>query len=144
MYAELAGTAQDLMTSGVQKVQSIWLSTPGIELTKDGAPIALLQELEVVNGGEVRVQRFEGLGKLKDAQGVESGLKALGLLLQLAVAREGGNPGPLISNLDPNLVNGIATSELQKALTAALRDVILQHKDAIPNVDLASVLGVHP
>lgn len=146
LYAELGGTGQDLATSGVQSVSSLWLSTPGVELTSNGAPIALLKELEVDHGGAVKVHRFEGLGKLKEAQGVESGIKALIALLQIAAIREGGGGGMtqegLVTNLDPTVVNTIATSELEKALSTALHDVIVQHHDAIPGVDLQSVLGV--
>jgi hypothetical protein len=143
ILVELGGSAQDLMTGGVQRVTQVMLDTQGIELTSKGAPIAKLQQLVIANGGQVTVNRFEALGALRDAETSETGLRALVQLAQIALMREGHPAGPLVTNMNPDVIDSVATSELNKALTSALHSVIESNATAIPGVNLMSVLGVH-
>jgi hypothetical protein len=142
LYAGLAGTAQDLATGGLGAIEYISLSSPGIELRSGDSPVALLQELKLSHGGGVDVQRFQPLGKLKDAATVESGLRALVTLLQIGAAQRGSYSGPISTNIDPEVVEGVAEGQLEKALGAAIRGVIDQHHDAIPGLDLRTALGM--
>lgn len=142
LYAALAGSAQDLAQGGLQSVRYLSLSSPGIELRQDGAPVALLQDLRLSNGGGVEVSRFQPLGRVKEAADVESGLRALVALLQVGAATQAGYRGPIHTNLSPDIVNGVAEGELERALSGAIRGVIDQHSTAIPGVDLRSLLGI--
>jgi hypothetical protein len=47
-------------------------------------------------------------------------------------------------DLDPGVVNGLAEKEIEGALTKALQQIILDHADAVPGVDLRKVMGVAP
>jgi hypothetical protein len=142
LYAGLAGTAQDLASGGLGAIEYISLSSPGIELRSGDSPVALLQELKLSHGGGVDVQRFQPLGKLKDAATMESGLRALVALLQVGAAQRGGYSGPIHTNVNPDIVEGVAESQLEKALGAAVRGVVDQHHDAIPGLDLRAALGM--
>jgi hypothetical protein len=142
LYAGLAGTAQDLASGGLGAIEYISLSSPGIELRSGDSPVALLQELKLSHGGAVDVQRFQPLGKLADAATVESGLRALVSLVQIGAAQRGGYTGPISTNINPDVVEGVAESQLEKALGAAIRGVVDQHHDAIPGLDLRTALGM--
>jgi hypothetical protein len=139
--AEAEGTAADLGKGGIPALRSLGLTSSGLTLLKDGAPIAKLQSLSVLRGGKVDVHRFEALGSLKEAGGVESGIKALAALFALhgGAIREAD---ALSRNLDADIVNGVAEKQIEAALTAAVLELVNAHHDAIPGMDLRSVLGV--
>lgn len=118
------------------------LSSDGIELSHQGKPVAKVQQVTLKHGGALEVGRFEPLGKLREYGEVESGLRGLFLLLQIGAMRGGSNPGPLQTNLDPEVVEGMAEGKIERALADAVRALITQHHDAIPGLDLRTVLGV--
>lgn len=141
-YVRLRGTAEQLAQSGVDQVDSISLRSDGIVLMQGDEPIAKLQSVTVLNGGQVRVDRFEPLGKLKEYGEVESGLRGLFALFQLAAASQGANTGPISTNVNPDLVNGMAEGQMEKALQDALRSLLETHHAAVPGYDLRQVLGM--
>jgi hypothetical protein len=61
------------------------------------------------------------------------------------VALKGGDPR-LAGNGDisPKVVNGLAESEMEKGFSDVVRQLVREHADAIPGVDLTSLLGVEP
>jgi hypothetical protein len=142
LHAELSGSAADLEQEGLQEVMSLSLTTPGIELRADGKPIAMLQDLKVHHGGQVEVRRFEALGKLKEAAGTESGLRKFWQDVQILALGQGVGTGPILMDLNPRVVGAVSTSMFENALTGALHNVITEYHDAIPGVDLRTVLGV--
>ncbi len=137
----LAGDAASLAKGGVPDVTGISIDSDGVVLKKNGEDVARLHSLHIARGGQVDVTRFEALGGVAKAEGVEAGLRGLALLLQLAALRSGQNPGQL-ADPNPSIVSGMAEKEIETALTAAVRQLVLDHHDAVPGVDLRKVLGV--
>lgn len=141
-FVRLQGTAEQLGASGVEQVDYVSIHSDGILLMKGNDPIAKLQSVTVLNGGQVRVDRFEPMGKLKEYGDVESGLRGLFALFQLAALREGAYTGPITTNVNPDVVNGMAEGQMEKALQDALRSLIETHHAAVPGHDLRRVLGM--
>ncbi len=145
LRAGLQGTLADVTSGRPPVLQYLSISSPdAITLTSEGEPIARLQDLVVNHGGAVRVNRYEALGSLRDAEQTESGLRALALLLQLGIAREGGNPGPLVTDLNPGVVQGVASAKMGEALTRAVRAMVEANHAALPGIDLRTALGMGP
>jgi len=140
---DLAGTGAELAKGGMPGIHRVHVQSDGIELQKDGAPVAKLTGLSVLPGGVVDVTSFQPLGSVAKAADTESGLRGLVALFQLAAAMKGQNTGGLV-DLEPGVVNGLAEKEIEGALTKALQQLILDHADAVPGVDLRKVMGVAP
>ncbi len=140
---DLAGTGADLARGGVPGINGVHIQSDGIELQKDGAPVAKLMGLSILPGGVVDVTSFQPLGSVAKAADTESGLRGLVALFQLAAAMKGQNTGQLV-DIEPGVVNGLAEKEIEGALTKALQQMILDHADAVPGVDLRKVMGVAP
>lgn len=125
----------------VPNVQSLYLGSSGITLHKDGKPIALLRGMTVARGGAVDVTSFEPLGKLAEVGAGESLIRLLGVFAALngADPRLAGN-----GDLSPRVVNAVAEAEMEKGFTDVVRQLIREHHDVIPGLDLRSLLGVEP
>lgn len=139
--ASIAGTMATV-GSAPPTVQSIDVSSSGILLESDGAPVARLTHLRVLPGGRVDVTGFEPLGKLAEVGAGESFLRLIGLM----VALRGGTQADLGrvrgDILEPDVVNGVAERKIEEALTRAVQSLLVEHADAIPGIDLRQVLGV--
>ncbi len=140
---DLAGTGADLAKGGMPGINAVHIGSDGIVLQKDGAPVAKLMGLSILPGGIVDVTSFQPLGSVAKAADTESGLRGLIALFQVAAALKGQNTGQMV-DLDPGVVNGLAEKEIEGALTKALQQIILDHADAVPGVDLRKVMGVAP
>jgi len=140
---DLAGTGADLAKGGMPGINGVHIRSDGIVLQKDGAPVAKLMGLSILPGGIVDVTSFQPLGSVAKAADTESGLRGLIALFQVAAALKGQNTGQMV-DLDPGVVNGLAEKEIEGALTKALQQIILDHADAVPGVDLRKVMGVAP
>lgn len=140
---DLAGTGAELAKGGLPGINGVHIQSDGIVLQKDGAPVAKLMGLSILPGGIVDVTSFQPLGSVAKAADTESGLRGLIALFQVAAALKGQNTGQMV-DLDPGVVNGLAEKEIEGALTKALQQIILDHADAVPGVDLRKVMGVAP
>ena len=106
-----------------------------------GKPVAQLKRLHLVRGGAIRIDDMRLLGKLQDAEAMESGLS---LLLGLLAARGNDRSADgLIQNAQsPKLVGGVVRSMIEKEFTKTVHDMVLQYRSAVPGIDLAKVLGI--
>lgn len=138
----VAGNMPTLARGGVPDVQSIDIGSSDLTLLKDGKPIAKLRSLRIARGGAVDVLDFEPLGKLAEYGAGESLIRLFAVLAQV----RGAGDARVAQNADihPRVVNGVAELEMERALTAAVQEMVREHHDAIPGVDLRSVLGVDP
>lgn len=127
-------------------VQSISLtSATGIHLMRGDKPVAKLTDVVMRRGGMIEVRRFE----LEGGAAVAAGLEALvRLLAGAADASSRGAPDGLAiaigaSRAEPTIVNGMAQSEIEANLTAAVRQMIIANRAALPGLDLAGALGIN-
>lgn len=139
----VAGDGATLGEGGVPDVRSVDVSSEGIVLKKGGEPIARLESFSVYKGGKVDVRRFKGLGKLSTFEGIESMAKLFVVLGQVSQAR--GNRAALRNingDISPRAVDQMAEEDMEKALTEAVRKLVLENPHAVPGVDLRAVLGI--
>jgi len=135
----VGGNADSLAKGGIPPVERIDLSSSDLTLESGGKPIAKLESLRVERGGVVHVDRFQALGKLADAEAGESLIRLLGV----ALALRGGDPRLAGNgNINPDVVDGMAAGQINKALTEAVQQLVRDHHDVIPGADLRTVLGV--
>jgi hypothetical protein len=137
----IAGNAETLSRGGIPNVQAVYLSSSDLTLQHDGKPIARLRSLRIDRGGIVDVTDFEPLGKLAEVGAGESLLRLFGVVL----AMRGGDPRLAGGgDISARVVNGVAEHEMETALTQAIQSLVREHHDAVPGVDLRTVLGVDP
>lgn len=139
LSASLAGTGADI-GSRSPEVQALYFSSSNLTLESGGKPVAKLRSLRVDRGGTVDVTDFEPLGKLAEIGAGESLIRLFGLL---AVVQGGADPR-LAGNGDisPRIVGGIAEKQMEESLTTAVQQLVRDHHDVVPGLDLRSVLGV--
>ncbi|MBI2910610.1 MAG: DUF4157 domain-containing protein [Chloroflexi bacterium] len=140
----LEGSAADLATASAPRVRFVTIDSEEIFLRQEGRDLAKLQTIDIEQGGQVRVRRFEALGSLRTAEGVETVGNFVGLLLLLGraspsdrLALAGREP-----HLEPTIVPGIARDRIETSLTEAVRRFIIENPRAIPGIDLGEVFGV--
>jgi hypothetical protein len=127
-------------------IQAIHASSSGVQVIKDGKPIATIDRLTIARGGAVKIDHLTLLGEAAEAASTERGLWSLvGGILGAEQARE--NPFAAASATgisdDPVVVPGIARGILEGKLQTALTDLLATHgRTLVPGVDLGSVLGV--
>lgn len=142
--ATLAGTGADLGSEQYHKVDDVTISGDSIIVKKDDKPVAQLHSFSIKNGGTVTINRMTLLGSPETAGGVESAFRLFGLIAALS----GGGPGDRLAvgnsnpDLSPELTEGVVRSQIEKALGAAAVRLIRENANAIPGIDLTSVLGV--
>lgn len=136
--------AVDLQKGGPPELNEVRIrSGDGITLSQDGKAVAKLKHVAVWRGGSVDVVDYEALGSLKTMEGLESGARLFTLLALLSGSR--GHPGALRGvngDVSPRATSGYAEEKMEKALTDAVRRLVLDHYDAVPGLDLRKVLGV--
>ncbi len=103
------------------QVTELDLESSNITILNGNSPVARLLSLRVLPGGVVQVLNYEALGGAALADGLEG----------LASLFGGGSRGP-----------GVVRRRLEEGLSGAVRSLVLENRQAIPGVDLASVLGV--
>jgi hypothetical protein len=142
-----SGSISEVAEESTRKINTITITSDDIILQKDGADVAKLQTIDINYGGSVSVRRFEALGKLQTAQGVES----LGRLMLLLLALSGGRPEDRLAlaearppSLEPEIVSGIAIRQINAALTRAIKQFLQIHHNVVPGVDLYDVFGITP
>jgi hypothetical protein len=122
-------------------IQSASLSSNDLTLLSGGKPIARLRSMRIDRGGAVDVTDFEPLGKLAEVGAGESLIRLFGIL----AATQGADPRLAGGgDINPRVVNGVAEREMEKGLTAAVRQLVTEHHDAIPGVDLLTLFGMGP
>ncbi len=132
-------------------IQSIGVSSAGIEVIKDGARVATLDRITIHRGGSVSLDRITLHGEAERLAQGESGLWALLLGLPVAVATGGGAEG-LAAGAElahqrgadrPVIVPGLTRAMIEIQLQRAFTQLLAEHgRTAIPGVDLGAVLGV--
>jgi hypothetical protein len=149
--AKLQGAGQGAAAiAAAADIQALHVSSSGIEVVKDGKPIASINEL-TIRGGKVNIDKLTLLGEAASAADTEqSGWVILGGLLGLA--RSGGVPAGFAVGAQntvndgrdkPVIVPGVVRGLLESKLQAAFTDLLAkQGRSLIPGVDLGVVLGV--
>lgn len=136
-----ATVASAASRGAVPGVRGLDLSSSDLLLQRDGEPIARIRALRVGRGGVVDVTDFEPLGSLAEVGAGESLIRLLGLAIALRTG-DGSFAGD--GDLSPRGVNGFAEREMEKGLTNAVQTLVRQNHDAIPGLDLRTLLGVEP
>ena len=127
-------------------ISAIHLNSEAIDLTKGGDPIAKLQSIDIARGGQVTLGRFTLLGSGQTAAGFETLFRAL--VAVVGAAAQGAPPelGVAVAaqrgDLEPQFVQGISKKLIEDGLTAAVRKLVTENRNAIPGVDLAAALGI--
>lgn len=135
------GTGATLPGGGFPTVRNVHLSSSDLTLMSEGKPVARLRSLRVDRGGAVDVTDFEPLGKLASLGAGESLIRLFGVLAAL----QGGDPRLAGGgDISPRATHQFAEGEMEKALTDAVRQLVRDHHDVVPGVDLRSVLGIEP
>lgn len=137
----LAGNAQALQDGQPPQVDHLDLSSTNLVLTSGGSEVARLLSVRVRRGGEVDVLEFEPLGKLREVGAGESLVRLLGWMVVLA-DRQIDPRVAANADLSARLTNGVAERQIEQGLTEAVRQLVNDHYDAIPGLDLRTVLGV--
>jgi len=89
----------------------------------------------------VTIERMTPLGKLTNAEAVEAGFSLLATLIAVGANDPAAND--LYRNAeDPQLVHGVSKGLIEKDFSDAIRQLVLDHRTAVPGVDLARVLGL--
>ncbi|HST80367.1 MAG TPA: hypothetical protein VLL08_01360 [Kineosporiaceae bacterium] len=149
--ADLKGAGQGAAgVAAAAAIQAIHLSSGGIQVVKDGKPIATIDRL-TISQGQVKIDHVSLLGEVADAAQTERSLRQIkggmgglaesggipfGFLLGFADAVNSGSDTPVF-------VPGLVKSLLEAKLQAAFTKLLAEHgRTAIPGVDLGSVLGV--
>jgi hypothetical protein len=130
-------------------IQALHLSSSGIEVVKDGKPIATINVL-TISRGKVNIDSITLVGEAAEAADTERGVWVI--LGGLIGAAQSGVPGGFAIGAQdtmnegkdrpvvvPGLVRGLLESKLQAAFTELLAT---QGRSVIPGVDIGSVLGV--
>lgn len=139
---QLANAHDNAGRARATHIESVSLSSSGLDITVHGEAIARLQRLTFHHGGRVTVESMQPLGRLARAQHTESSLSSLGALI-LAAAGERRGAEALAENANrPQVVSGVSAAFLAHKVQDALYQVILQHDTAIPGVHLAAALGL--
>jgi hypothetical protein len=149
MAVEGGGNLRDVMGSKspaeaaqAAAVQAVRLTATGMKVVSKGKPIAQITAMTLHHGGKVTIDSMQLLGKAHDAKVMESGLSLLVGLIALA-GRDGNAAGGALHNAqDPQLVDGVARTLIEKTFTETVHDMVIQHRSAVPGVDLAKVLGI--
>ena len=131
-------------------IQSISVSSAGIEVIKDGARVATLDRITIHRGGSVSLDRITLHGEAERLAEGESGLWALlaGIPVAIATGRtEGLTAGAELAHQRgadrPVIVPGLTRVMIEAQLQRAFTQLLAEHgRTAIPGVDLGSVLGV--
>ena len=148
--AKLQGAGQGTAAlAAAADVQALHLSSSGVEVVKDGQPVATIDRL-TIRRGTVTVDKITLLGEAARAADTERGIWVL--LGGILGAAESGEPigFPIGANntvnegkdkpvVVPGYVRGLIESELQAAFTELLAT---KGRSLIPGVDLGSILGV--
>lgn len=138
LSASLAGDGANI-ASHSPEVQALYVSSSNLILESGGKPVAKLRSMRIDRGGVVDVTDFEPLGKLAEIGAGESLIRLFGLIAALKGAdpRLAGN-----GDINPRLVNGVAEKQIEDSLTSAVQQLVRDHHDVVPGLDLRSVLGV--
>jgi hypothetical protein len=147
--AELRGTGADLAAGAKAghspQIERLTLSGTSIIVRSDGADIARLDSIVVSFGGQVSIERMTLLGRAAEMAGVESGVRLLGLLLELGQGTSSDRLAVAdrnLPNLDAQLVPGMTRAMIEQALTQAVVQFIRQHSGLLPGLDLSEIFGV--
>ena len=123
------------------RIQSVQLSTQALEVIVKGAPVARIEGMTLARGGKVTIDQMTPLGKLAQAEGMESGLS---LLAALVAYRAGSSAtGGLYRNAqEPAVVDGVSRGLIEKEFSDFVHQFIIEHRTAVPGLDLARALGI--
>lgn len=149
MTVEGGGNLHDVMGSKspaeaaqAAAVQAVRLNATGMKVVSKGKPVAQISAMTLHHGGKVTIDSMQLLGKARDARATEAGLSLLVGLIAMA-GRDGNAAGGALNNAhNPQIVDGVARSLIEKTFTETVHDMLIQYRSAVPGVDLAKVLGI--
>jgi hypothetical protein len=149
VFAEGAATMQNLAEAGsaqnavdAANVQEVRIETGGLTVVAKGKEVARLDRLTLHRGGRVTIDSLQLLGDAARARRTEGGLA----LLVAVIAQQSGRPdvaqGAVNYANNPQIVEGVSRSMIEREFTTQMHAMILQHRNAVPGVDLARALGI--
>ena len=140
--ADLTGQKDAGGAARAANIRRLTLDAQGLTVVSKGAPIVKIEEISLAPGGAVTIERMQLMGKALDAQTTESGLSLIVALIAVA-AHDGNAAGGALNNVqNPQIVPGVTRSLIEKQFTQTVHDLILQHRNDLPGMDLASILKI--
>jgi hypothetical protein len=133
------GSVEELTQGDNRSISQVTIDDAAIEIQHEGESVARLKRLYIFNGGLVSIREWEPMGKAAKFAGAESLVRLFGHLL----TREGHlrlRSGT--ADINPTIVAGLTVKKIEEALAGAIRQAIVENRHAIPNVDLAEMLGL--
>lgn len=122
-------------------VQAVHLSSEALQVVVKGKPVAKIEAMTLERGGKITIDRMTPLGKLADAEAMESGLSLLAALVAL---HEGSSAaGGLYQNAQrPAVVDGVSRGVIEQQFTDTIHKLLIEYRTAVPGLDLARALGL--
>lgn len=128
------------------KVDRVTLSGSLITVLSSGQPVATFDTVEVTPGGAVSVRNIKLAGSAKTAADLEAMFRILGAAAELSSQGVPDEPalalGIAQAGTRGKITIGVTKSMIEQGLTAAVRKLILENAQAIPQVNLAEALGM--
>ncbi len=122
-------------------IQAVHLTTDALQVMVKGEPVAKITSLTLQRGGKVTIDKMTPLGKLADAEAMESGFSLLAALVSLHEGGQSAN-GLYRNAQQPVVADGISRGLIEQTFTDALHKLIIDYRAAIPGLDLARALGI--
>jgi hypothetical protein len=149
MTVEGGGNLHDVMgahspaaAAQAASVRAVRLNATGMKVVAKGKPVAQITAMTLHHGGSVTIDSMQLLGTAKDARVMEQGLSLIVGLIAMA-GRDGNAASGAMNNAqNPQIVDGVARAVIEKTFNETVHDMVIQHRAAVPGVDLAKVLGI--
>lgn len=124
------------------RITALRISASNMEVHAKGKPVAKIGALTVAPGGGVTIDSMQLMGSVAEARDTEGGLAALIGIIALAAGDHRTASGAMEYARDPKLVDGVTRATLEREFTSCIQKMVLEHRAALPGVDLARVLGI--
>ncbi len=144
VWFESAGTLSSVGPD-LREMKRLTLASSGMTVQSEGKPVMQLKQVRLERGGTVKLVKFDLLGKAKELASDE---EAWRFLFGALSAREKGAPDALAmehgrQNSDPEIVKGLAKSQIEVKLTAAVRGLLKEYGDTrILDMKLSKIVGM--
>lgn len=128
------------------RFESATLTSSALTIESGGRPQVQLQEVTLTRGGQVRLGRFEVAGTPGALAGLEALLRVIGGAMTYHAHGVGSDAAMELAvrsgEATPTLIPGLTRQMVEDGMTQAIRQMILQNRNAITGVDLAQALGI--
>lgn len=144
VWFESAGTLSSVGPD-LREMKRLTLASSGMTVQSEGQPVMQLKQVRLDRGGTVKLVKYELLGKAKELASDE---EAWRFLFGALSAKDKGAPDALAlehgrQNSDPEFVKGLAKSQIEAKLTAAVQGLLKEHGDTrILDMKLSKIVGM--